>query len=357
MVDRVLTAKEGTPIQVLAPVVQGQKGEFRDVIEKLRREGFVRARIDGRLIELEQPPRLEKSKPHVIEAVIDRLKMSDAIRTRLTDSIELALKTGHGVVTILFGPPTAVTEEITLSNQTFDPETGYRYAEITPRHFSFNSPLGACPVCDGLGTEAVFDPALLVPDGTVRLEDMPVGPWRRGSPALMKLYHGQLAALARAFNEPMSRPFKETSDGFQRALFEGTGGEKVAFTITRGGKEVTAERPFEGLLAQVTRLYADSKSELTRHRLTQYMTRTTCRACHGARLRPEVLAVTLGGPPGVGLNIAQFAHLSIAAAQRWLNDWKLGEGGGKDRRRGSAGNPAAARLSQPGRARLPDARP
>ena len=137
---------------------------------------------------------------------------------------------------MLFGPPTAVTEEITLSNQTFDPETGYRYAEITPRHFSFNSPLGACPVCDGLGTEAVFDPALLVPDGTVKLEDMPVAPWRRGSPALTKLYSGQLAALAAAFNEPMSRPFRETSDAFQRALFDGTGDEKIAFTATRGGK-------------------------------------------------------------------------------------------------------------------------
>ncbi len=336
MVDRVLEAKEGTPIQILAPVVQGQKGEFRDVIEKLRREGFVRARIDGKVIELEQPPRLEKSRAHVIEAVVDRLKISDAIQTRLTDSIELALKTGQGVVTVLFGPPTAVTSEITLSNQTFDPETGYRYAEITPRHFSFNSPIGACPVCDGLGTEAVFDPALLVPDGTVKLEDMPVGPWRRGSPALTKLYFSQLNALAAAFNEPMSRPFRETSDAFQQALFQGTGDEKIAFTSERGGKTVVTERPFEGLVAQVTRLYADSKSELTRHRLTQYMTRVTCRACHGARLRPEVLAVTIGGPPGTGLNIAQFSHLSIAAAQRWLDGWQLDEGqekiGGEVRR-------------------------
>jgi len=159
----------------------------------------------------------------------------------------------------------------------------------------------------------------------VRLEDMPVGPWRRGSPALTKLYFSQLGALAAAFNEPMSRPFRETSDAFQRALFEGTGDEKISFTSLRGGKEVTAERPFEGLVAQVTRLYADSKSELTRHRLTQYMTRRICRACHGARLRPEVLAVTIGGPPGTGLNIAQFSHLSIAAAQRWLNAWSISE--------------------------------
>ena len=296
MVDRVLAAKEGTPVQILAPVIQKQKGEFRDVVEKLRREGFVRARMDGKIVELEQPPRLDKSRAHTIEAVVDRLKISDAIKTRLTDSLELALKTGDGVVTVLFGPPDAVTEELTLSNQNFDPETGYRYAEITPRHFSFNSPQGACPVCDGLGTESVFDPALLVPDGTVTLEDMPVAPWR--------------ASRSRS-GQTLSRPDGGAGRGLQRAdvaalprvrrrvpaarLLHGTGDEKIAFTTTRGGKTVVTERPFEGLIAQLTRLYRESKSELTRHRLNQYMTRVTCHTCHGARLRPEVLAVTLGG--------------------------------------------------------------
>ncbi len=323
MVDRVLSAKEGTPIQILAPVIHKQKGEFRDVVEKLRREGFVRGRFDGKICELEQAPRLDKSRSHTIEAVIDRLKISDAIKTRLTDSLELALKTGGGVVTVLFGPLDAVTEELTLSNQNFDPETGYRYAEITPRHFSFNSPQGACPVCDGLGTEQVFDPALLIPDGTVPLEEMPIVPWRRASAALAKLYRGQLEALATAFNEPMSRPWRETGDAFQLAVLRGTGEEKISFTTTRQGKVVTTDKPFDGVIAQLTRLHAESKSELTRHRLHQYMTRITCRTCGGARLRPEVLAVTLGGPPGTGLNIAQFSHLSINAAQRWLETWQL----------------------------------
>ncbi len=354
MVDRVLAAKEGTAIQILAPVVTKQKGEFRDVVEKLRREGFVRARMDGKICELENPPRLDKARAHTIEAVVDRLKISDAIKTRLTDSLELALKTGGGVVTVLFGPADAITEELTLSNQNFDPETGYRYAEITPRHFSFNSPQGACPVCDGLGTESVFDPALLIPDESVKLEDMPVVPWRRSAPALAKLYKGQMTALAAAYNEPMSRPYRECSDAFQQALMNGTGDEKITFTTTRGGKEVTTEKPFDGLIAQLTRLHAESKSELTRHRLHQFMARITCRTCHGARLRPEVLAVTIGGPPSnsvvaaavpaagalggtvavpaagdsggypkTGLNIAQFSHLSIDAAQRWLEAWTL----------------------------------
>jgi excinuclease ABC subunit A len=152
---------------------------------------------------------------------------------------------------------------------------------------------------------------------------MPVAPWRRSAPALAKLYRGQLTALALAYNEPMSRPYRECSDAFQRALINGTGDEKISFTASRNGKTVTTERSFEGLIAQLTRLHAESKSELTRHRLHQYMTRITCRTCHGARLRPEVLAVTLGGPPGTGLNIAQFSHFSINAAQRWLEAWTL----------------------------------
>jgi excinuclease ABC subunit A len=255
--------------------------------------------------------------------VVDRLKVSEAVKTRLTDSLELALKTGGGVVTVLFGPPDAVTEELTLSNQNFDPETGYRYAEITPRHFSFNSPQGACPVCDGLGTESVFDPELLIPDGTVSLEKMPVAPWRRSAPALAKLYRGQMETLASAYGEPLSRPYRECSDAFQQALLHGTGEEKISFTSTRGGKTVVGERTFEGLIAQLTRLYKESKSELTRHRLNQYMSRVVCHACQGARLRPEVLAVTIGGPPGTGLNIAQFSHLSIGAARSWLLAWTL----------------------------------
>ncbi len=229
MVDRVLAAKEGTPIQILAPVIHKQKGEFRDVVEKLRREGFVRARMDGKICELEQPPRLDKSRAHTIEAVIDRLKISDAIKTRLTDSLELALKTGNGVVTVLFGPPDAAIEELTLSNQNFDPETGYRYAEITPRHFSFNSPQGACPVCDGLGTESVFDPALLIPR---RLSDVGRHAGRGVASrvgGVGETLQGQLTALAEAYNEPMSRPYRECGDAFQKALIEGTGDEKIAF--------------------------------------------------------------------------------------------------------------------------------
>lgn len=323
MVDRVLAAKEGTPVQILAPVVHHQKGEFRDTVEKLRREGFVRARFDGKIFELEQPPRLDKARAHTIEAVVDRLKVSEAIKTRLTDSLELALRTGSGVVTILFGPPDAIAEELTLSNQNFDPETGYRFGEITPRHFSFNSPQGACPVCDGLGTESIFDPALLIPDDKVTLEEMPVAPWRRSAPALEKLYKSQMTALANAYNQPMSRPYSECDDVFQNALLYGTGEEKIAFTSTKQGKTVTTEKVFEGLIAQLMRLYDESKSEMTRHRLNHYRSRIICRTCHGARLRPEILAVTLGGAPGVGLNIAQFSHLSIAGAQGWLENWKL----------------------------------
>jgi excinuclease ABC subunit A len=170
------------------------------------------------------------------------------------------------------------TEELTLSNQNFDPETGYRYGEITPRHFSFNSPQGACPVCDGLGTESVFDPALIIPE-PVTLEDMPVAPWRRASAALEKLYKGQRSPpLAEAFNEPLSRPYRECSDAFQHALIYGTGEEKIRFTTTRGGKDVTSERPFEGVIAQLNRLHARVKAS----------SRASAQPVHDAHYLPRV---------------------------------------------------------------------
>ncbi len=323
IVDFVMSRPEGTPVQILAPVVSGEKGEFRDVVERLRRDGFVRARFDGVVHDLEQPPRLEKGKAHKIDAVVDRIKVGSGTASRVNDSIELALKAGHGVVILLFGPPDGKLDEVVLSTQNFDPETGYRFSEVTPRHFSFNSPQGACPICDGLGTEADFDAELVIPDGSVKLKEMPVAPWRRGSAALMKLYRQQMEGLATAFNEPIDRPYRECGDDFQRALLEGTGDEPIRIQVKRGGNLVTQERPFEGVIPGLRRLYSESDSELTRHRLSQYMARTKCKTCHGKRLRPEVLAVTLGGAPGTGVNIAEFCQFSINKASEWLRKLTL----------------------------------
>jgi excinuclease ABC subunit A len=326
MVDRVLALSEGTPIQLLAPVMQKEKGEFRDVLEKLQREGFVRARIDGAMIELEKVTRLEKSKAHTIEAVVDRLKAGESIKTRLGDSLELALRAGNGVVIIVVQKGDK-SVQWTLSNQNFDPETGYRFGELTPRHFSFNSPLGACPACHGIGTEMIFDPQLFVPDEACALQDMPVAPWRSSNAALAAVHTRQLAALAAHYQQSRARAWKDCSEEFRRAVFFGSEGVEIAMPSTRKSKEgETAEvlRPFEGVMEQLRRLYESSKSEVTRHRLRHYMNRQECQTCHGARLKPEILAVTLG-EPGKALNIEQCGKLSISAARAWLQNLPLTE--------------------------------
>jgi excinuclease ABC subunit A len=329
IVDQLTALPEGTPLQILAPVVRGQKGEFRDVFEKLRREGFIRARINGTIAELEQAPRLEKTKAHTIEAIVDRLKITENIRTRLTDSIELALRTGQGLVTVLKPGPNGATVDWTLSNQNFDPETGYRFPELTPRHFSFNSPLGACPTCDGLGTELLFDPDLLVPDPQRTLQESPIGPWRRNNPALAAGYRKLLEALASHYHQPMTRRWEDCGEAFRHAIIHGTGAEPVPLPSARKTGPALVEKPFEGVLAQVQRLYEDSKSELTRQRLQPYMNRQICRTCNGARLKPEILAVTIQSEGHAPANIHSVSSLSITAARDWLRGLKLDASGEK----------------------------
>ncbi len=318
MVDKVLSLPEGTPVHLLAPIITLEKGEFRDILEKIKREGFVRARIDGKIVELETITRLDKAKAHTIEAVVDRLKTNESIKTRLSDSIELALRTGGGVVRIYGTDKDANSFEWTLSNQNFDPETGFRFGELTPRHFSFNSPQGACPVCHGIGTEQVFDPDLIVPEPEVPLNEMPIAPWRRSNPAIAALYEKTIQSIADHYRVSMATPWGECPEAFRHTMIFGSGDERIPLPVARKGGMTLIERPFEGVLLQLTRLFESSKSELTRHRLQTFMGRETCKACNGARLKPEMLSVTLESPPGPALNISQYCQLSIAAASAWL---------------------------------------
>ncbi|HSI83537.1 MAG: excinuclease ABC subunit UvrA, partial [Candidatus Methylacidiphilales bacterium] len=236
MVDRVLELQEGSRVQVLSPVVRGQKGEFRDVLERLKREGFVRARIDGKVEDLERVTKLDKNREHAIDAVVDRLKVAESIKTRLSDSIELALRTSGGVVIFLVETTGNATAEWKLSNENFDPETGYSFGGITPRHFSFNSPQGACPVCHGLGTETFFDPALVVPDGDVKLEEMPIAAWNTDNAALQVLYRNQLEALAVHYRQPLTLRWRDTTDEFRHAVLHCTGEVEIPMPSPRKGK-------------------------------------------------------------------------------------------------------------------------
>ena len=300
IVDEVLKFEPNSRLMLLAPLVKEQVGEFRDVLEKARREGFVRVRVDGKIVELDgpEPTRLAKTKAHVIEAVVDRLVLRDGVRGRLADSVETALRWGKSQLVVLHQPADGGEEwrETAFSTDYRDPETGFTLPALTPKHFSFNSHYGACPTCHGLGNLSELDPELMVPDPQKTLAEGAVVPWQRGVGKRMRVYYqAVLRGLAAAFDAPLDKPFADLPETFKKALFHGTDGEAVEMRVVKEpGDKATLKKPFEGLVAQLQNLLDTSKSELTKHRLKAFMSPQPCPACRGARLRPEILAVTLG---------------------------------------------------------------
>lgn len=321
IVDKILALPARSRVMILAPVVRAQKGEFRDVVERLAREGFVRARIDGELVELSANTRvkLDAKQAHNIDVVVDRLVIDDKIRVRLSDSVETALKWGEGTLLALHQEPETgasnqlsedrnrvkskakqdsvenVWIETLHSNRAYSPVTGKSFERVSPKHFSFNSPHGACPVCHGLGQKLVFDEALVVPDAEKSLEDGAVLPWRRGGKRMITYYKAMLRAVAGHHGVSLETPYKKLPDQFKERLMRGTGEEDIEFHFWRAGKMSTVKRPFEGVVPNLERLYAESESEFTRNRLKSFMNPQPCDACGGKRLKPEILAVTLGG--------------------------------------------------------------
>jgi excinuclease ABC subunit A len=352
IVDKILALPPRTRVMLLAPVVREQKGEFRDVVERLGREGFVRARIDGELVELANGVRvkLEPKEKHTIEAVVDRLVIDEKIRIRLSDSVETALKWGEGVLLTLHQTPEEQSKvqspnsfvkstsevkkskvedgqggnqkidgtnrhseekgqerrpgpgsgnangwiETLHSNRNLSPATGKSYEPLTPKHFSFNAPAGACRVCHGLGQKMVFDEGLVVPDPDKSLEQGAILPWRRGGKRMVTYYKGLLRGVAAHYEQSLERPYKDLPDDFKRALLWGSGEAEVEFTFWRAGKMSKVKRPFEGVIPNLERLYQESESEFTRNRLKAFMAPQFCDACKGQRLKPEILAVRLG---------------------------------------------------------------
>jgi excinuclease ABC subunit A len=328
IVDEIASLPSRTRVMLLAPVVEKQKGEFRDVIERLARDGFVRARVDGELVELAANVRikLEPKQPHTIEVVVDRLVIDDKVRVRLADSVETALKWGNGKLLLLSQAPegasvqssvisgqsargvsesaidnrqSQIWSETLLSNRMYSPATGQTFDPPEPKHFSFNSPFGACPVCHGLGQKMVFDPALIVPDAEKSLESGAVLPWRRGGKRMIVYYKALLRGLCAHYEQNMDTPWKSLPEDFRRVLLHGSGETGVGFNFMRAGKVSRISRPFEGVLKNLERLYAESESEFTKNRLKAFMAPEFCDACGGKRLRPEILAVRLGGTSDV----------------------------------------------------------
>jgi excinuclease ABC subunit A len=339
IVDTILALAPKTRVMLLAPVVVKQKGEFRDVIERLAREGFVRARVDGDLVELSSNVRvkLDPKQRHSIDAIVDRLVIDDKIRVRLGDSVETALKWGDGRLTLLQQPgepaggDSNVWTESVHSNRNYSPATGQTFEPPTPKHFSFNSPMGACPVCHGLGQKMVFDPALIVPDAEKTLENGAVLPWRRGAKRMLIHYKALLRGVARHFAQNMETQWKDLPADFKEKLLRGTGEAEIEFNFWRSGKMSSVKKPFEGIVPNLERLYVESESEFTKNRLKSFMNPEPCDACNGRRLKPEVLAVTLGtaapkpGSKIPGFSIMDVCGLSVGAADEFFAELKLTE--------------------------------
>ncbi len=323
MIEQLLRLPEDTRLMLLAPVIQNQKGEFRDVLEKLAREGFVRARIDGQFVELEANVRvpLDSKKKHSIEIVVDRLVVSDKARGRLADSVETSLKWGNGKIVALSqsqDQDRASWKEDCLSNRLSSPVTGKSYDPMTPKHFSFNSPYGACPICSGLGQQPVFDEGLMVGDQDKSLEDGVILPWTKGGARMVVHYNAILRDIAVHYEQDIDKPYKKLSKRFKEVLFYGSGDETISFSFRRSGKEIITVKPFEGILDNLNRLYNETSSEATRRRLRAFMSPQSCKACNGKRLREEVLAVTLKSSHRLdgefrfdGLSIMDVCRLSI----------------------------------------------
>src|SRR6184192_3245039 len=348
IVDQILAYEPETKIILLAPLVQNQIGEFRDVIEKAKREGFVRVRIDGEIVELggAEPIRLKKSERHTIEAVVDRLVVREGIRVRLTDSIETALKWGGNRVVVLKQPsgdgvmekrtnaetntpalqhsntPKGAWEEARYSTNYGNAETGFTLGELTPKHFSFNSHLGACPACHGLGTQLICDPELMISDPAKTLAKGAITPWRRGTKRMQAYYRHLQTALVKHFDVNENVPFSELPERFKQALYFGTDGTPIEMSFSDNGEKKVA-KPFEGLVPQMQRLYEQTQSEFTRNRVRSFMTREPCKVCNGARLKPEILAVTIKDRNQRELNIHQFSELTIEAAARFIGALEL----------------------------------
>ncbi len=321
--DAIARWPEGTKFLLLAPLVENEAGEFRDVIEKARREGFVRLRIDGEMVELGRPDpiRLEKNRRHVIEAIVDRLAVREGMTQRLADSIETALRWGNNHLTVSRQEPGVEGWiEQRFSTDYCNPATGFTMARLTPKHFSFNSHYGACPACHGIGTQMFCDPELMV-DPSKTLADGAIKPWRTGNKR-MKVYYGALLdALVRDHGVAMDRPFKDLSARFKEELYFGTGDR--AIEIRMGAKP--SQKPFDGLVTQMERLLEKSESEFTKNRIRAFTGWKECEVCHGARLKPEILAVTIREAGGAAHNIDQFCRLSISNALRTANALELSD--------------------------------
>lgn len=289
MVDRVMVYPERTKIQILAPVVSGKKGQHKKLLEKIKKEGYIRVRIDKEMYDLAELPELEKNKKHDIEVVIDRIMIKESVRSRLFDSFEAALRLADGyAIADVIGQ-----EEVLFSEHYACPYCGFTVGELEPRLFSFNAPFGACPDCDGLGSKLEVDIDLIVPDSSLTVKDGVFAPWK---PISSNYYPQMLEQACKAFDIDMNVPFEELPDRDKQLLLYGSDGKLFHFHYKNDfGNVRDVDVPFEGVAVNVNRRYHETSSDFTRSQMRQYMTELTCQTCHGKRLNEKALAVKING--------------------------------------------------------------
>ncbi len=306
MVEQIMARPEGSRFTVLAPVIVNKKGEHHRLLQRLRQEGYSRIRINGELFDLDEPIVLDKNKRHTLEVVVDRLVVKPGLETRLTDSLELAVGLGDGVVKVAL----VEGEELLFSERFACEACGISYPELTPQMFSFNSPQGACVTCSGLGTQLVLDPELIVPDPELSLREGAILPWAHRQ----SMSHQQmLEALEQHYNFSIRTPFRELPDKVRQVLLYGSGAETIRFLYERNGRRLVEERVFEGVIPNLQRRYRETDSSLIREEIERFMSRQPCPECQGGRLRREALAVRLDG-----LNISEVTQLTVGQCHQWF---------------------------------------
>jgi excinuclease ABC subunit A len=310
MVDRVLALPEGTRLYMLAPIARGRKGEYKKDFAELQKKGFQRVKVDGRFYEIAEAPSLDKKIKHDIDVVVDRVVVRPDMSARLADSFETALQLAESVVTAEFAD--RPEERIIFSAKFACPVSGFTIEEIEPRLFSFNNPYGACLECDGLGTELFFEPDLVVPDENLSLARGAIAPWTRTS-ASSPYYQQTLEALARAYRQPMTKPWKSLPEDFRNVVLYGSGEDEITFTYDDGVRHYETTKPFEGVITNIERRWRETESSWVTEELSRYQSDQFCEACHGYRLKPQALAVKIAG-----LHIGEVTEMSIRQACQWF---------------------------------------
>ncbi len=313
MVDRVLALPEKTRLYLLAPVVRGRKGEYRKELAEFLKAGFQRVKIDGEFHEIAEAPALDKKFKHDIDVVVDRLVVRADIASRLSESLETALDLADGIAVIELADETdekGAAKRVILSSKFACPVSGFTIPEIEPRLFSFNNPFGACPVCDGLGREMNVSADLVIPDTERSLRNGAVAPWAKST---SPYYAQTLDALSAHFGEDMLTPWEKLSEKLRNAILYGTGSEKVRILYNDGNRSYEVNKPFEGVITNLERRFKETDSEWAREDIGRFMSETPCAACKGFRLKPEALAVKIGGR-----HIGEIGLLSVSDARDWF---------------------------------------